>query len=249
MITSHVRKRYKDFKFSWKFAAKALGFIVFIYLLTLGFNQFKTANYFAIKEVQVVGVRHSDHQAIQNLLLPLVNKSFFMVDVDLIKDRLMQFAWISTVSVKRVWPGQISIQVTEKNPAARWNDQSLLSTMGEIFTPIVSEFPSGLPQFIAPDGEQIHMLEYYAQLTHILKPLHLKVTRFELSDAQSWDLVFDNGMKINVGYKDILTRVRHFVKVYPKIIGENANQVDYVDLRYSNGLAVHWKTMPLYLKV
>lgn len=243
MITSHVRKRYKDFKFSWKFAAKALGFIVFIYLLTLGFNQFKTANYFAIKEVQVIGIHHSNHQAIQSLLLPLVNKSFFMVDVDLIKDRLMQFPWISTVFVKRVWPGQISIRVTEKEPAARWNDQSLLSTAGEIFSPNINEFPSGLPQFVAPLGEQIYMLEYYAQLTHILKPLHFKIIRFELSGAQSWDLTFDNGMKLNVGYKDILTRIRHFVKVYPKIIGERANQVDYIDLRYSNGLAVHWKTI------
>jgi len=205
MIISHVKKRYKDFKFSWKFAAKTLGFIVFIYLLTLGFNQFKTAHYFTIKEVQVIGIHHSDHQAIQHLLMPLVNKSFFMVDVDIIKDRLMQFAWISTVSVKRIWPGQISIQVSERVPAARWNNQSLLSTTGEIFRPAVTEFPSGLPQFIAPDGEQIHMLEYYIQLTRILKPLHFKMTKFELLGTQSSCLTFDNGMKLNIGYKDILT--------------------------------------------
>jgi len=40
-----------------------------------------------------------------------------------------------------------------------------------------------------------------------------------------------------------LTHISHFVKVYPKIIGERANQVDYVDLRYSNGLAIHWKNI------
>lgn len=243
MITSHVRKRYKDFRFSWKFAAKALGFIVFLYLLTLAFNQFKTANYFAIKEVQVVGVHNSDHQAVQNLLMPLVNKSFFIIDVDLIKERLMQFAWISTASVKRVWPGQVVIRVTEKIPAARWNNQSLLSSAGEVFSPDVSTFPENLPQFIAPDGEQMHMLENYAQLMRLLAPLHFKIKRFELSDAQSWNLTFDNGMKLNVGYKDILTRISHFVKVYPKIVGERADQVDYIDLRYSNGLAVHWKTI------
>src|SRR5690242_17368575 len=125
MITSHVRKRYKDFKFSWKFAAKALGFIVFIYLLTLALNQFKSAHYFAIKEVQVVGVRTSEQQAIQKLLLPLVNKGFFLVDVDLIKEKLMQFSWISTASVKRIWPGQMIIRVIEKVPIARWNEESL----------------------------------------------------------------------------------------------------------------------------
>lgn len=243
MITSHVRKRYKDFKFSWKFAAKALGFIVFIYLLTLAFNQFKSAHYFAIKEVQVIGVRNSEQQSIQKILLPLVRKGFFLVDVDLIKEKLLQFPWISTASVKRVWPGEIIIQVTEKIPVARWNDQSLLSSNGEIYTPERKSFPSGLPIFIAPEGEQIHMLKYYAQLALLLKPLNIKMVRFELSDAQSWYVTFDNGMKLNVGYKDILTRISHFVKVYPKIIGERANQVDYVDLRYSNGLAIHWKNI------
>jgi cell division protein FtsQ len=243
MITSHVRKRYKDFKFSWKFAAKTLGFIVFIYLLTLAFNQIKSAHYFAIKEVQITGVHHSEQQSIKNLLLPLVNKGFFLVDVDLVKETLMQFPWVSTASVKRIWPGQITIHIVEKVPVARWNDQSLLSSMGEIFNPEKSTFPAELPQFIAPDGEQIHMLKYYSQLTRLLKPLHMKIVQFELSEAQSWDLIFDNGMKLNVGYKDILTRINHFVKVYPKIIGARANQVDYVDLRYSNGLAVHWKNI------
>ncbi|MBV8801590.1 MAG: cell division protein FtsQ/DivIB [Gammaproteobacteria bacterium] len=241
MITSHVRNRYKDFKFSWKFAAKALGFIVFIYLLTLAFNQFKSAHYFAIKEVRVVGVHNSQQQSIQKILLPLVNKGFFLVDVDLIKEKLLQFPWISTASVKRVWPAEIIIQVREKNPVARWNEQSLLSSNGEIFTPEKATFPAGLPEFVAPEGEQIHMLKYYSQLTLLLKPLNIKMLRFELSDAQSWSVTFDNGMKLNVGYKDILTHISHFVKVYPKIIGERANQVDYVDLRYSNGLAIHWK--------
>jgi cell division septal protein FtsQ len=40
-----------------------------------------------------------------------------------------------------------------------------------------------------------------------------------------------------------LTRLSHFVKVYPKIIGERAAQVEYIDLRYQDGLAIRWKTI------
>ena len=56
----------------------------------------------------------------------------------------------------------------------------------------------------------------------------------------SWNMMFNNGIKMHVGYKDVLTRISHFVKVYPKIVGERANDVEYIDLRYSNGMAVRW---------
>jgi cell division septal protein FtsQ len=31
------------------------------------------------------------------------------------------------------------------------------------------------------------------------------------------------------------------VKVYPKIVGMHESDVEYIDLRYSNGIAVKWK--------
>jgi cell division protein FtsQ len=64
-----------------------------------------------------------------------------------------------------------------------------------------------------------------------------------MSPYLSWDIELTNGMKMRLGYKDVLTRVSHFVKVYPKIVGERVSDVDYVDLRYPNGLAVRWKTV------
>jgi cell division protein FtsQ len=126
---------------------------------------------------------------------------------------------------------------------AFWNENSLLSTTGEIFNPASETFPVGLPHFVGPDGQQISMLEFYSKINNLLNPLHLKLKRLELSPYLSWDLEFANGMKVRLGYKDVLTRVSHFVKVYQKIVGERAADVDYVDLRYPNGLAVRWKTV------
>jgi cell division protein FtsQ len=87
------------------------------------------------------------------------------------------------------------------------------------------------------------MAQYYAKMASVLAPLHFRITRLELTPTMTWSITLDNGMKLNVGHKDILTRLDHFVKVYSKIVGDRVAEVDYIDLRYPNGMAVRWKTV------
>jgi len=243
MIISQVRKCYKEFRFSWKSVINLICFVALVFFATYVFNQFKATQYFPIKEVKIAGIQHVNHDEVQHILLPLVNKGFFSVSVEHIKESLAQLPWVAEASVRRVWPNQIIIQVAEKLPFALWNNEQLLSTSGQLFSPARNTFPTDLPHFMGPEGAQLKMMENYAKVSKIMTPLHLKMTRFELSPAHVWSLTLDNGIKVNIGHKDILTRVGDFVKVYPKIIGNRANEVNSVDLRYSNGLAVRWKTL------
>jgi cell division protein FtsQ len=241
-MIGQVAKSYKDLKFSLKLSAKILSFAAFLFCVSLSFNHLHFANYFPIREVKIAGANYSDHSDMQSALLPLVNKGFFKVDVVQIQQRLLQFPWVSEVSVRRVWPQSIDIEIVEKNSLARWNDLGLLSTTGEIFNPNKISYPKELPQFKGPPGTQMQMLNYYDIIDSLISPLECKIVEMELTDAHAWHIILSNGIKLNLGYKDILTRMEHFVKVYPKIVGSRASRVDYVDLRYSNGLAVHWKT-------
>ena len=150
---------------------------------------------------------------------------------------------MADVVVRRIWPNQVVITVNEKIPFALWNDASLLSDAGELFSPEMSSYPEGLPQFAGPSGEQILMTKYYAKMSGLLMPLHFKIARLELTPSMAWTITLNNGMKLNVGHKDVLTRISHFVKVYPKIIGDRVADVEYIDLRYSNGMAVRWKSV------
>jgi len=240
---SQVRKCYKELRLSWKSVINLICFATVVCATTFTVNQFKIVNYFPIKEVKIVGMQHVNHDEVQRLLIPLINKGFFAVSVEHIKESLAQFPWVADASVRRVWPNQIIIQVAEKSPLARWNDEKLLSTSGQLFSPARDTYPAGLPQFIGPEGIQLKMMENYAQVNLILALLHVKITRFEMSPAHVWSLTLNNGIKLHIGHKDILTRVADFVKVYPKIIGDRASEVDSVDLRYPNGLAVRWKTI------
>lgn len=217
-----------------------LGTLAFSFVFFL--NHFHLSNYFPIKTVRVYGVTHVDKQEVQEVLTPLVNRGFFGINVDFIRDRLLQIPWVTDIFVRRNWPDQVEVTIIEKKPAARWNKQSLLSVNGEVFTPKLDAKPISLPVFLGPDGKQIFMLQYFNQINRLLLPLHAKVTYLELTPYLTWNMTLTNGITLRLGHKDILTRLNHFVKVYPKIVGNRATDVDYVDLRYPNGMAVRWKT-------
>jgi cell division protein FtsQ len=85
------------------------------------------------------------------------------------------------------------------------------------------------------------MLQHFKDINRLLQPLHVRILTLELTPYFTWKLRLDNGMMLQLGHKDILTRLAHFVKVYPKIVGSRVADIEYVDLRYPNGVAVRWK--------
>lgn len=226
-------------RFSQVLKITLLSLIVFMAALAL--NQVDFSSYFPIKKVKIYGINRADHQEVKDVLLPLVSNGFFTVNVEYIRDRLLQIPWVSEISVRRAWPDQVDITLIEKKPLALWNNQSLLSEEGELFEPKQETYPSHLPQLIGPSGQHVYMLQYFKDMNRLLLPLHARISSLELTPYFTWKLTLDNGIIMQVGHKDILTRLSHFVKVYPKIVGVHAADVDYIDLRYPNGAAVRWK--------
>lgn len=244
MTTTRVKKRHhRNLNFPWRKFAKTLGFTVLLATLIFGVTRLQNTEYFPIKAVKIYGLSHVDHGAMQTLITPFVGKGFFAVNVDRLKETLLQMPWVADVMVRRLWPDQVMITVHEKKPIARWNDTSLLSAAGELFSPPIATYPPGLPEFTGPSGEQVSMSENYDKMNELLMPLHLKITQLALTPTLAWTLTLDNGIKLNLGHKDVLTRVNHFVKVYPEIVGNRGSDVEYIDLRYSNGVAVRWKAV------
>lgn len=242
MTMSRARKRQTYFHLHWKKLLHFLFFIIFLTTLLLILNSFKNPSYFPIKNVKVFGIAHLDSDSVQHFLQPYVKKGFFGVEVDAIKDRLLQDPWVSDVNVRRIWPDQIEIHLLEKSPAAFWNETALVSSKGELFVPETNIASLDLPHLVGPEGKYILVMDYYDKINSIVSPLHFKVIRLELTEGELWNVTLDNNLKITGSSKDILTRLTHFVKVYPKIVGNRFDEVDYIDLRYSNGLVVKWKT-------
>jgi cell division protein FtsQ len=243
MSIGRVRKHYRGVNFSWASVLRTVFFAIVVAIVIVSFAKIKNTEYFPIRNVKVFGVQHLARQDVQDLLFPFVSKGFFAINIERIRDQVLQLPWAAHVEVRRIWPDRIVVVIEEKKPIALWNDTSLLSAAGELFTPNISTYPSGLPQLVGPSGEQIIIARYYRRMTDALIPLHFKIARLELTPSMAWKITLDNGIKLNIGRKDILTRLNHFVKVYSRIVGDKNSDVEYIDLRYPNGMAVRWKSV------
>lgn len=232
--------RYQEF-LPQTFKIILMGSILFF--LVSSISQFSISNYFPIKTVRVYGLNRLDQKEVQHVIYPLVNRGFFSINVERIRDRLKQLSWVSELYVRRIWPDQVVITLTEKTAIARWNENTLLSKNGELFSPRLESWPHNLPQFAGPDGQQVFMLKNFDNMNRLFAPLHASISHLELTPYLTWKLKLDNGITMQIGHKDILTRLNQFVKVYPKIVGVRTNDVDYIDLRYPNGVAVRYKEM------
>jgi cell division protein FtsQ len=205
-------------------------------------SHFHLSQKFPIKTVRVYGVQNVKEEDIKTTLIPLVNKGFFATNVDLIRDRILLQPWAADVLVQRQWPDQVDVTVVERKAVAHWSTDALLSDAGVLFTPKTSKLANAnLPIFIGPDGQHIMMLNYFNEMNRLLKPIHAKISYLELTPYLSWKMRLDNGVGIQIGHADVLKRLAQMVAVYPKVIGDYAKDVESIDLRYSNGVAVKWK--------
>jgi len=212
--------------------------------LTLMLEWMKNPQQWPVSRVQIEGeFRHLQNAQLQAVVAPPAAAGFFVVDVGEIQTRLQALAWVEQVSVRRVWPDELDIDVREQQPVAHWGASSFMNAHAETFTPEQPVALPGLPLLDGPEGHQQRVLDMHGRMQALLKPLQLEVSRLSLTARRAWRLQLSNGLTLEVGRKHPLQRVARFVRVYPAILAAGEGQLTAVDLRYSNGFAAHWQAV------
>jgi cell division protein FtsQ len=166
--------------------------------------------------------------------------TFFTMDLDAARASLGRVPWVRAVALRRQWPRRLEIEVDEHQPLARWNDNALVNTRGEIFT---ASWAGDLPEFSGPEGQSAVMAERYREWGALLAPLALRLRGLRLSARGGWQLqtADDKGpLTLDVGRDDVSGRLARFIAVYARTVGvlvRTGKPVDHVDLRYRNGFA------------
>jgi len=166
--------------------------------------------------------------------------TFFTLDLDAARAALRRVPWVRTVALRRQWPRRLEIEVDEHEPLARWNEDALVNSRGEVFQ---ANWAGDLPEFKGPEGQSGVMAERFREWTRLLAPLDLKLQGLTLSPRGGWRLraLDDNGvLTLDVGRDDVPERLARFVAVYGRtvaVLARAGKRVEHVDLRYRNGFA------------
>ncbi|MBU3056485.1 cell division protein FtsQ/DivIB [Pseudomonas indica] len=224
-----------------------------VLLVGLGFGAYELAQRLLpyadrpIVKVSVEGdLSYISQQAVQQRIAPFVEASFFTVDLAGMRGELEQMPWIAHAEVRRVWPDQVLIRLEEQLPIARWGDEALLNNQGQAFAPRESAHYEHLPQLYGPKRAQQRVMQQYQVLSQMLRPLGFSVARLELRERGSWFLTTGAGsdgqsIELLLGRDHLVEKMRRFISIYDKALKEQIANIERIDLRYPNGLAVAWR--------
>ncbi|HEY0634534.1 MAG TPA: cell division protein FtsQ/DivIB [Gammaproteobacteria bacterium] len=187
-------------------------------------------------------VEHVTHQELREVVTPFASAGFVRIDMDGLRAQLEALPWIHHVALKRVWPDVIEVSVTEQVAVARWAQGGLVNEEGEVFIPGHDEGQPELPLFAGPEGTGRLIVEHYRQLDGLAATLGLHLRRVELSERRAWSTETDNGLLLSLGRSDTYPRMQRFVKSYPQTFAARVADIERVDLRYTNGFAIRWRT-------
>lgn len=200
----------------------------------------KQNHLFPIRKVQLISsFNHVDKKKIQQILNPYLQAGFFAFHAKNLSAELMDLPWIHNVSVQRLWPDKIVLRIDEQIPLAKWNNVSLLNTDGEIFTPDKDTLPNNLPKLFGEDNELQEITNSYFLMQQTLKTVGYTINQLFVDQHHNWYLILNNGLRLFLGQKDVLTRLKLFTSIYPKIKTKDKT-ARQIDLRYNNGLAIDW---------
>lgn len=192
--------------------------------------------------VRIVKVDGTVHRLSAPLLAATVTEhlhsGILIQDLHSLKDAVEALPWVRTASLRRVWPDQIELSVTEHHPIARWGDDGLVTAEGFVFRPEAESLPAGLPRLSADDAKAARVAGNYLEWRERLAALGLKIATLDLDARDAWTLHLANGLRLELGTERVEERLGRFIRTYAQLAA--AGQADLVDLRYTNGLAVRW---------
>ncbi len=84
-------------------------------------------------------------------------------------------------------------------------------------------------------------MDMFQHISEKISILNLAVVELDLTPRLAWYMRLNNGLQIVLGRDNIDTRLQRFIEAYAQLFANRVSDVDYVDLRYSNGFAVKWK--------
>ncbi len=166
---------------------------------------------------------------------------FISADLDRLRDSVEALAWVDRARVQRMWPDRVRVEIVEQQAAARWGEDGLLNTRGELFASGVRHVPPELPRLDGPPGTERQVAQRYLAIQDRLVEQGLRVAALRLDARGAWELDLSNGVTVRLGRRQVDERMDRFVEIGAQVIDGRAADIRYVDMRYSNGFSIGWR--------
>ncbi len=84
-------------------------------------------------------------------------------------------------------------------------------------------------------------MQQFHDLNRMFSSEGLRITALTLETRGAWTLQLSNGIRVVAGREQLVPRLRRFLIIYRQKLAARAGQIEQVDIRYTNGVAVSWR--------
>ncbi|MFO1406479.1 MAG: cell division protein FtsQ/DivIB [Steroidobacteraceae bacterium] len=219
-------------------AAAVAGFALLATLLVVALDR-------PVRSILVVGeFQRVSPPEIETVLAGTVHGGLASVDLDAVRERIERIEWVDRAVVSRRWPDTLRVRVVEQVAAARWNEAGLLNSRGELFIRNARYVPPELPRLEGPDGREAEVARVYLESQGRLLESGLRLTGVSLDERGAWQLEIEGAVRVRLGRQDVDTRLERFITLAGPLVAKRLAEINYVDMRYTNGFSVGWNARP-----
>ena len=208
---SNKKKSISENKFHRTKFLILIGLLIFLYLINTQINVMYSTKFefinklliengFFIKNVDIKGINHLNQKDILKTINYYNKKNIFNVNLKNIYNEIKQNTWVEEVSIKKIYPNTLKIDLIEKEPIAIWQNKSayhLITKNGEIILEAnLNNFKKHLPIII---GKNAHKNVYsILQILNIDKNLTKNIWSLTFVNERKWDIHFNQGLTIRL---------------------------------------------------
>jgi cell division protein FtsQ len=178
---------------------------------------------------------------IEKAVAPFAHEGFMSANLNDVQRAVETLPWVDHARIARRWPNSLRVTVIEQTAAARWGESGLLNTRGELFVRAAAHVPAELPRLSGPEGTQSQVAQRYLTVQGRMLEAGLRIAALRLDERGAWEMDLDSGVIVRLGRRDVDARIDRFIHTASQVIAHRLTEVNYVDMRYSNGFAIGWR--------
>lgn len=182
--------------------------------------------------------------SLKTAIIPFGQVQFFDADLIGIHHAVSKLSWIESVRVKRDWRQGVIVSVVPRRAVANFGSQHLLDANGVVFVPadeheLMDKNLVNLYSRHTNDAKE--MMRQMQRVNEWFSPIGMIAQDMTLTSRQTWLIRFDNGLRVIVDHENTEQKLFSLSSLLAGSLAKELPNMQSVDLRYKNGLAIAWK--------
>jgi cell division protein FtsQ len=196
----------------------------------------------AFRELQVDGrFERVGADEVRAALASSLKQDFWNVDLAQARAAIETLPWVARARVERQWPGTLRVRIWERTAFARWSDGRAIDTEARLFAPATSQIDATLPRLDGVGGQEREVLGTFQRLQEKLRGTAFELVELRQDARGEWFGRSATGIDLHLGAGAPDERLGLLTGPVLEALKNRLWEVDYVDLRYTNGFAVNWR--------